>query len=195
MTIFVFSLAVSNVKRDGSDHFDNGHSRMGLAMLVLCLHQALGGILRPSKNVPSSSSHDDDVRDVVLDEDGIANEAVDVGAGRQGTMPIKSMTRQAWELLHKSLGLSLFFLGTWQLHEGMTLYHERYNTSSYILVVGSYVAWMGIWIVVIIGGILYRWRLLSNSGGSSGTDDNSEKKMDSEMEMSETSDAEEHVFL
>jgi len=27
----------------------------------------------------------------------------------------------------KCLGLSLFFFGMWQMHEGMVLYHERYK--------------------------------------------------------------------
>ena len=185
ITVLVFVLAVSNVKRDGSDHFDNGHSKVGLAMMVLCLHQAIGGILRPSKDPSSSSSHGDvhhdDAGGGPMDEDGIDNEDVVVGGGggRHGTPPMKSIARQAWELLHKGLGLSLFFLGTWQMHEGMTLYHERYDNSSYVLVAGLYIAWMAIWIVVVVGGIAYRWRLSSNAGGAI---DEGEKRVDTEME-------------
>ncbi len=51
-------------------------------------------------------------------------------------LPMMSAMQQAWELLYKSLGLSLFFFGTWQMHKGMVLYHERYKGSSYGAVTG-----------------------------------------------------------
>jgi len=42
-------------------------------------------------------------------------------------LPMKSAAQQAWELMNKSLGLSLFSFGMWQMHEGLVLYHERYK--------------------------------------------------------------------
>jgi hypothetical protein len=196
ITIFVFAFAVINVHREGSDHFDNGHSKVGLAMLALCLHQVIGGMLRPSKGPMSSkSSHHGDVRrddageeGRPMDEVGIENEDVVVIAGggngprsRNGTPPMTSIARQSWELLHKGLGMSLFFLGTWQMHEGMTLYHERYDNSSYVVVVGLYLAWMAIWIVAVVGGIVRRWRLSSYAAGDAAVEGR-EKGMDTEME-------------
>lgn len=198
-TIAVFSVAVHNVNREGYDHFDNGHAKMGLAMLVLCLHQALGGLMRPSREVSSPDDDDEDEDGGVdVDEGGIDNE--EVVDGRQRTMPMKSVTRQAWELLHKCLGVTLFFFGMWQMHEGMALYHERYDNSGYVVAVGFYVAWMSMWTVVIVGGIAYKWHLSRNGGAVVEGDE----KIKSETEMSNVSDAgdehmdehiDQHVFL
>jgi hypothetical protein len=211
-TVVAFALAASNVSREGSGHFDNGHSRVGLAMLVLCLHQALGGILRPSKEASSPDEDDDDDDDDVGDvaRGGTAENEVGEGAGERGidneegggvdggrrrTLSMKSATRQAWELLHKSLGLSLFFFGTWQMHEGMALYHERYDGSSYVAIAGVYVAWMSMWIVVIVGGIVYRWHL-SRNGGAALDDVGNKRRIERETEMPDVSDGgDEHVFL
>ena len=209
-TVVAFALAASNVSREGSGHFDNGHSRMGLAMLVLCLHQALGGILRPSKEASSPDDDDDDDDAPTVARGGTDENKVGEGAGERGidneeggcvdggrrrTLPMKSATRQAWELLHKSLGLSLFFFGTWQMHEGMALYHERYDGSSYVAVAGVYLAWMSMWIVVIVGGIVYRWHL-SRNGGAAVDDVGNERRIEHETEMPDVSDeGDEHVFL
>lgn len=47
LTIAAFAVAVAYYSKEGSEHFDGKHQRMGLAMLVMATVQVLGGILRP----------------------------------------------------------------------------------------------------------------------------------------------------
>ncbi|KAL7518721.1 hypothetical protein ACHAWX_003532 [Stephanocyclus meneghinianus] len=47
LTVAVFAVAVGYYNKEGEDHFDDPHQKMGLAMFILASAQVLGGLLRP----------------------------------------------------------------------------------------------------------------------------------------------------
>jgi hypothetical protein len=61
--------------------------------------------------------------------------------------------------------------------------------------VGVYVPWMSMWIVVIVGRIVYRWHL-SRNGGAAVDSIVNKRRIEHEMEIPDLSEGgDEHVFL
>ncbi|KAL7442538.1 hypothetical protein ACHAXH_009818, partial [Discostella pseudostelligera] len=47
-TVIVFSVAVSNISKDGGPHWETAHAKMGLSIFILVGCQVIGGYFRPS---------------------------------------------------------------------------------------------------------------------------------------------------
>jgi hypothetical protein len=60
--VALFSIAVSCTKKEGTDHFDDEHQQMGLAMFILTTLQVLGGMFRPHLPIPGSGEKKTNVR-------------------------------------------------------------------------------------------------------------------------------------
>lgn len=139
-TLIVFSIAVSTINRENDEHWEHAHSKMGLAIFVIASFQILGGYFRPSPTLTPSE-----------EESALGNEE------ERKVLPMKSTLRQAWELLHNLLGIALFLFGVWQMYEGIELYQDRYSTSKSAIVPAVYIAWMGVWTVIVMGATVYKW--------------------------------------
>ena len=170
LTIISFFLAVSVYASMGRRHLKgSAHERMGLAILILCLLQATGGIMRP----PAAKKVSDETPNLTLVEMGVADAAADKappqnedreeegGRGQdkkdderrpKPSSPSsileerKRRIRRAWEIGHNILGLALLGCSLWQIDAGLVLYGSLYPTSTALTVGrGAYWAWIGIW--------------------------------------------------
>lgn len=174
-TVIVFSVAVSNISKDGGPHWETAHAKMGLSMFILVFCQVIAGYLRPSATTTSIPG-DTQVDDLVMteNEEGEADvhnnneECKNSNEEVPQALPMKSMLRQAWELLHNILGIALFVFGVWQMYEGMELYHQRYDNASFATAVVFYFLWMAFWLCIIVGAIVYKWFFLKHDGSSGG---------------------------
>lgn len=200
MTMLVFIIAVVNVnKESGMPHWFYAHSKMGLAMFILSCNQVLGGYLRPSKDTTQEKNGEESSNGEIGnsndgEENGISNENGDEDAGEERKVfPMKSFGRQAWELLHHILGLALFLFATWQMFEGIELYHMKYGTSggAAAVILGLYILWIAVWLCIIIGGTVYKWYMQTRRLVSDDNGDDDDKKIEgdacSDLEMKEIS--------
>jgi hypothetical protein len=60
--VVLFSIAVSYTTKEGTDHFDDEHQKMGLAMFILTTFQVFGGIFRPHLPSPNSDEEKTNLR-------------------------------------------------------------------------------------------------------------------------------------
>ena len=62
LLVLVFVIAVVYTNKEGGNHFDNGHQKMGLAMLIMASVQVLGDVCRPHPPAPNSGEDKSNLR-------------------------------------------------------------------------------------------------------------------------------------
>ena len=152
LTLIGLILAIVATNKDNSGtentprHFsEDKHHKVGLAIVILILVQALAGFLRPAPtstvaardakedpheeesnpSEPETDSNgdgeidDDDVSPSQNMNDAVASENGEISAS-------KSSLRQAWEYMHRAMGLILLGLAWYNCHTGIQLQAENY---------------------------------------------------------------------
>jgi hypothetical protein len=120
LTIAAFSLAVRALNLgsgDGVDfeHFSQKtHHKVGLALFIITLFQALNGMFRP--HLPKVEEKEQ--RDEEDTGDAPAPQVV---------VPEKSAPRKGWEIGHRLIGAALVGLAWWQCQDGYGLFVLRFG--------------------------------------------------------------------
>jgi Eukaryotic cytochrome b561 len=133
-----FAVAVVAINKDGdeAEHFEEGHSSIGLVIFVLVLVQALTGILRPHlpppQHGPGSDDHatDQDVVEKATSTDGDQDPApADRPSSSTGDDPVlnKSAQRVAFEIGHRLLAVILIALAWYNVASGISIYEEDFD--------------------------------------------------------------------
>ena len=127
LTIVAFSVAVYIIGQNpNARHFDMvTHRKVGLAIFILCLLQALNGILRP--HAPAAAVDKPTHQEVEQDEED-RHEKADESHSTE-----KTSTRIVWEVAHRILGVALLAMAWWQVQDGLKLYSLRYASSDNLL--------------------------------------------------------------
>jgi hypothetical protein len=123
LTIVAFSIAVYIIGQNpNARHFDMvSHRKVGLAIFILCLVQALNGILRP--HIPPPAAEKPPNHEGEQDEED-KNETQDESHSTK-----KTTARLVWEVAHRLLGIAILAMAWWQIQDGIKLFSLRYATS------------------------------------------------------------------
>lgn len=161
LTIAGFGLAVAAYTGTGIPHFSGTHQRVGVTIFIIVLLQVLNGMLRPHIDKPSGDALKGSARDTDSDEEqAFSDEKKSITASivnfslrrsRAHTPKTdKTVSRFAWEVVHRSIGLALLGMGLYNGYTGLMLYAMRTgNATDYTNV------WWG-WTGAILGfALLY----------------------------------------
>jgi len=127
-TVIAFVLVVMGVSiEDEADHFSKSHHWIGLALLLLVTLQVMNGALRPP------AQRKDNTRS-------------DISQSTRFNLCLSR--REAWQLLHRLIGLTAVLLGIYQIHSGLELYSIQFRTVS---IVRWFHLYVGLFIMGIVG--------------------------------------------
>jgi Eukaryotic cytochrome b561 len=135
LTVVAFFLAVGGVARqDGADHYTKTHHWTGTLLLCVSAFQVMNGFLRPPVE------RKDPTRNLSPQEIFL------------GILPIPRTPREAWHSIHRISGLAAIAIGVYQLQSGLTLYAQRFQTTS---MVSYYWMYVGIFVISLVVLKLY----------------------------------------
>ena len=141
LTIAGFGLAVAAYNGTGIPHFSGTHQRIGVTIFVIVLLQVLNGMLRPHIDRPSGDALKGTARDTDSDEEhafsddkkSFSSSIVNFSLRRSRAhtpKTDKTVSRFAWEIVHRSAGLALLGLGLYNGYTGLMLYAMRTGNST-----------------------------------------------------------------
>jgi len=102
------------------------HATVGLIIMIFLLIQVFNGWFRPH---PVSSSNHDHTDNTTADEEG--DDFNEKKEQEQQLLKRKKQRRSLWEYCHRIIGAALIGICWYQIHDGMTIYIERYNGNDY----------------------------------------------------------------
>ena len=144
-----FFLAVAATNQVGDEHFtEETHKKVGLAIFIIVLFQIIVAFFRPSppkanqqetKSVQRASSLSAGTpgqsvdQAVNIDSEHMSDtehiEEDSVTYPLENKQPTKSKARFAWEILHRSVGVSLIGMAWYNCNRGIELQVENYGES------------------------------------------------------------------
>lgn len=143
LTVAAFSVAVAYTNKEGGDHFENSHEKMGLSMFILAFAQVLGGAFRPHLPAPDSGEEKTTVR-----------QGWEVGHRAVG---VALLACGFWQM---SEGIVLFS-SKYSVSSG--------NEDSVTI---AYWVWIGVMAaIIVLGGGYFKLRGNSGSAAGSGNDE------------------------
>ncbi|KAL3802987.1 hypothetical protein HJC23_011610 [Cyclotella cryptica] len=138
LTVAVFAVAVGYYNKEGEDHFDDDHQKMGLAMFIMASAQVLGGLLRPHAPDPGK-------------EQNPARYAWEIG---HRVMGITLLACGFWQILE---GIELF-AKKFEVEEN----NEDKVETAYLIWVGL------MSVAIAVGGTFFKFRKGNNPATNSG---------------------------
>jgi len=151
-----FSMAVHKVgeSKGPEKHFSQSpHHKVGLAVFLFAVLQALNGLFRPhAPHAPPKEEKQEEELDQDV-EDG------EVAAEESLIAPVTSKIRAFWEYFHRIFGVSALGMAWYNIYSGFDIYSLRFgekNPSTAFLAVGGGLA--GTIIVVYAFLKLKKWR-------------------------------------
>jgi hypothetical protein len=132
ITVGIAFTTMNSLGDKNEGHLKELHHIVGLGLLLLVSFQTANGFLRPPREFIT-----EDVEDTTP------------GAIHTSDWERSKFTpRTLWHLVHRTAGIVIFTMGTWQVQSGMAIYAKKYNGADWGSVYLGYVGWL----VFVIGG-------------------------------------------
>lgn len=158
LTVGMFVLSIRGVNQTDGAHFTSAHSVIGLIVVILVTIQVIFAVFRPKKSSRTTSTihtqqqkqqQTEEEKDGEFVEENNNDSKEDLQESKEENT--ESKLRVLWQSSHKTIALIVLALGIYQIHSGLTLYHETYESINYVpLFWGIMGSFLGVSLIAIL---------------------------------------------